>query len=164
VSRRAWLSALAGGVGMVAVACQPGGTSTELNTPEGRVIQWEGDNMLILVTGLQPQYEVGDVIRLNVLLNNQGNRPVDARVRTKLLGLGDQPVAQLEPVQLTVNTKDASSVDQVLPTGRDLPPGDYYAVSVEVPPWVVDGRETGSGARLRAPIKIVPRADAQSSP
>jgi hypothetical protein len=157
VSRRAWLSALAGGAGVVAVACQTTATSTELNTPEGRVIQWEGPNMLILVTGLQQQYQAGDVIRLNVLLNNQSNRVVDARVRTKLTGLGDQPVVQTEAVQLTVGTQDASSVDQQLPTGRDLPPGDFYNVSVEVPPWTVDGRETGQGARLRAPIQVVPR-------
>jgi hypothetical protein len=157
VSRRAWLSALAGGAGMVAVACQPTVTSGELNTPEGRVIQWEGPDMLILVTGLEQQYQVGDVIRLNVLLNNQSNRVVEAHVRTKLLGLGDQAVVQAEPVQLTVGTQDASSVDQRLPTGRDLPPGDFYNVSVEVPPWTVEGRETGQGARLRAPIRLLPR-------
>ncbi len=155
IGRRAWLSALVGGVGLAAVACQAGAESTELNTPEGRVIQWQGDTMLILVTGLQDQYQVGDVITFNVLLNNQSNQVVDAKVRSKLLGLGDQPVVQAEPVQLTVETQDASNVDQELPTGNQLPPGDY-TVSVEVPPWEVAGRETGSGARLRAPVKIVP--------
>jgi hypothetical protein len=155
VSRRAWLSALAGGAGLLAAACQTGGTSTELNTPEGRVVQWEGDDMLILVTGLQPRYQVGDVVKLNVLLNNQGNRVAEAKVRTKLLGLGDQPVVQADPVTLTINTQDAKSVDVQLPTARSLVPGDY-TVSVEVPPWIVDGRETGSGARLRAPVHFDP--------
>jgi hypothetical protein len=155
IGRRAWFSALAGGVGLAAVACQSGAESTELNTPEGRVIQWQGDTMLILVAGLHDQYQVGDVIKFNVLLNNQSNQVVDAKVRSKLLGLGDQPVVQAEPVQLTVETQDASNVDQELPTGNQLPPGDY-TVSVEVPPWEVAGRETGSGARLRAPIKVVP--------
>ena len=157
IGRRAWLSALAGGVGLAAVACQSSGQSSELNTPDGRVVQWQDDTMLILVSGLQDQYQVGDVIQFNVLLNNQTNQVVDARVRSKLLGLGDQAVVQAEPVQLEVETMDASNVDQELPTGRTLPPGDY-TVSVEVPPWVVAGRETGSGARLRAPVKVVAAA------
>ncbi len=155
IGRRAWFSTLVGGVGLAAVACQSGGESTELSTPEGRVIQWQGDTMLILVSGLQDQYQVGDVITFNVLLNNQSNQVVVAKIRSKLLGLGDQPVVQAEPVQVTVETQDASNVDQELPTGNQLPPGDY-TVSVEVPPWEVAGRETGSGARLRAPVKVVP--------
>lgn len=152
LSRRAWLSALAGSAGALAMACQNAG-STEVETPEGRVIQWEGGDLIVLVSGLQHRYHTGDVVRLNVLINNQSTKLVQARVRTKLLGLGDQPVVQAEPVLLTVKPDDASGVDQELATGRSLV-ADNYTVSVEIPPWTVEGRETGSGARLRATVKI----------
>jgi hypothetical protein len=75
------------------------------------------------------------------------------KLRTKLLGRGDQPVVQPEPVMLEVKTDDASSADQALDLPRDLLPGDY-TLSVEVPPWKLDGREFGVGATLRAPVRL----------
>ena len=51
ISRRAWIASLAGGAGAVAAACERSGGFTETDTPEGRVLQWEGDNLLVLVTG-----------------------------------------------------------------------------------------------------------------
>jgi len=152
LSRRAWLSALAGGAGALSGACQSSG-ATEVTTPEGRVIQWEGDELIVLLSGVQQRYRPGAVVRLNVLVNNQSTKLVQVRLRTKLLGLGDQPVVQAEPVVLTVKPEEAASVDQELPTGRSLDPGDY-TVSVEMPPWIVETRESGSGARLRAPVKV----------
>ena len=36
---------------------------------------------------------------------------------------------------------------------RDLQPGDY-TLSVEVPPWKLDGRDFGHGATLRAGVRL----------
>lgn len=140
------------GAGLIAAACAPG-SSQVLDTPEGRIVQFEGDDLLILVSGLQPSYHVGDEMHLNLLVNNQSAGFVQIKLRTKLLGRGDQPVVQPEPVMLEVKSDDASSADQsfILPGG--LLPGDY-ALTVEVPPWKLDGRETGVGATLRAPVRL----------
>jgi hypothetical protein len=152
VSRRAWLAGLVSGAGMLAAACAPSG-STVLDTPEGRVLQYEGDDLLVLVSGLQPSYRLGETIKLNLMVNNQSTSPVEVRLRAKLLGRGDQPVVQPEPALLDVRPDDASSVDQELPLGFSLLPGDY-TLSVEVPPWRRDGREFGRGATLRAPVRL----------
>ena len=137
---------------MLVAACSPPG-STVLDTPEGRVLQYEGDDLLVLVSGLQPSYKAGDTIRLNLMVNNQSTSPVQVRLRPKLLGRGDQPVVQPEPALMDVRPDDASSVDQEMPLGLSLVPGDY-TLSVEVPPWRRDGREFGRGATLRAPVRI----------
>jgi hypothetical protein len=78
---------------------------------------------------------------------------VQAKLRTKVLGRGDQPVVQLDPVFMDVKSDDANNVDQVVPLPRDLLPGDY-TLTVEVPPWKLDGREFGGGATLRAPLRL----------
>lgn len=140
------------GAGLIAAACAPG-SSQVLDTPEGRIVQFEGDDLLILVSGLQPSYHVGDEMHLNLLVNNQSAGFVQIKLRTKLLGRGDQPVVQPEPVMLEVKSDDASSADQSFILPGDLLPGDY-ALTVEVPPWKLDGRETGVGATLRAPVRL----------
>ena len=152
VSRRAWLAGLVSGAGMLAAACGSPG-ATVLDTPEGRVLQYEGDDLLVLVSGLQPSYRVGESIQLNLLVNNQSTSFVQVRLRAKLLGRGDQPVVQPEPALLDVRPDDASNVDQQMPLGLSLVPGEY-TLSVEVPPWRRDGREFGRGATLRAPVRI----------
>jgi hypothetical protein len=124
-----------------------------LDTPEGRVLQYEGDELLVLVSGLQPSYHLGDQVHLNLLVNNQSAGFVQVKLRTKLLGRADQPVVQPDPVSLDVKSDDASSADQEFPLPRDLLPGDY-TLSVEVPPWKLDGREFGPGATLRAPVRL----------
>jgi hypothetical protein len=152
VSRRAWLASLVSGAGLLVAACGSPGASV-LDTPEGRVMQFEGDDLLVLVSGLESTYQPGGAVRLTLLVNNQSAGYVQARLRTKLLGRGDQPVVQADPVSLSVKSDDASSVDQVLPLPRNLLPGDY-TLSVEVPPWKLDGREFGHGATLRAPVRL----------
>jgi hypothetical protein len=152
ISRRAWFAAIVSGAGMLAAACAPGGSQV-LDTPEGRIVQYEGDDLLILVSGLQPSYQQGDEVRLNLLVNNQSAGFVQIKLRTKLLGRGDQAVVQPEPVMLDVKSDDANSADQSFILPRDLLPGDY-TLSVEVPPWKLDGREVGVGATLKAPVRL----------
>jgi hypothetical protein len=152
VSRRAWLAGLVSSAGMIAAACSLPG-ATVLDTPEGRVLQYEGDDALILVSGSQSTYRVGDAMRLNLMVNNQSASPISVRMRAKLLGRGDQPVVQAEPALLDVRPDDAASVDQSLPLALDLLPGDY-TLSIEVPPWKRDGRDFGRGATLRAPVRL----------
>jgi hypothetical protein len=155
VSRRAWFAALASGVGAFATACQSSPGVTELTSPEGKILQWEGDNLLVIVSGIQPRYRVGEVIRVNLLVNNQATATAQVHLRTKLLGRGDQAVVQAEVAILTVRPEDAANVDRELPLGRGFVPGEY-SLSVEVPPWSLEGRETGRGATLRTRIQIDP--------
>jgi hypothetical protein len=144
---------------LVASAC--GSPSTQvLDTPDGRVLQYEGDDLLVLVSGSQPTYHIGDTMQLNLLVNNQSTGFVQVKLRTKLLGRGDQPVVQEDPVNLEVNTDDANSVDQSVFLPSDLLPGDY-TLSIEVPPWKLDGRQYGSGATLQAPVRLEAAANAQ---
>jgi hypothetical protein len=156
VSRRLWLTGLVSGAGMLVAACGSPGAQV-LDTPEGRVLQYEGDDLLVLVSGAQPSYHVGDTMHLNLMVNNQSTGYVQVRLRTKLLGRGDQPVLQADPVSLDVKTDDASSADQELQITPDLLPGDY-TLSVEVPPWKLDGKDFGRGGTLRAPVRLEPAA------
>ena len=47
MSRRAWFAAVVSGAGLLAAACSPG-NSQVLNTPEGQILQYEGDELLIM--------------------------------------------------------------------------------------------------------------------
>ena len=156
VSRRAWFAGLVSGVSLMAAACSSPAPAV-LETPEGRIMQFEGDDLLVLVTGVKSTYAPGESVHLNLMVNNQSAGYVQVRLRTKLLGRADQPVVQAEAALLSVKSDDASSVDQDLPLSRDLLPGDY-TLSVEVPPWKLDGRDFGKGATLRAPVRLEPAA------
>lgn len=156
--RRMVVAALLSSASAFAAACGTGSPgATVLDTPEGRVLQYEGDDLLVLVSGAQPSYQLGESIHLNLIVNNQSDKSADVRLRTKLLGRGDQPVVQLEPALLSIRPDDAGSVDQDVPLGTNLVPGDY-TLSVEVPPWKVEGRDFGRGATLRAPVHLDPPA------
>ena len=158
LSRRAWFAGLVSGAGLLAAACSAPSAQV-LDTPEGRVLQYEGDDLLVLVTGLEPTYQVGDHMHLNLMVNNQSAGFAQVKLRTKLLGRADQAVVQADPVFLDVKSDDASNVDQDVLLPRDLLPGDY-TLSIEVPPWKLDGREFGGGGTLRAPVRLDP-AEAQ---
>jgi hypothetical protein len=151
--RRLVLAALLSSASAFAAACGGSPGTTVLDTPEGRVLQYEGDDLLVLVSGVQPSYRLGESMHLNLLVNNQSDKSADVRLRTKLLGRGDQPVVQAEPALLSIRPDDAGSVNQDLPLSTNLQPGDY-TLSVEVPPWKVEGRDFGRGATLRAPVRL----------
>src|SRR5205823_7629908 len=112
-TRRAWFAAMVSGAGLLAAACSSGGSQV-LDTPEGRVMQYEGDDLLVLVSGLQPSYQLGDQMHLNLMVNNQSTGFVQVKLRTKLLGRADQAVVQPDPVMLDVKSDDASSAAQDL--------------------------------------------------
>lgn len=152
LSRRAWLASLVSGAGAVAAACSTPGTS-ETTTPEGRVLQWEGEDLIILVGGIQSSYPAGQPIRVNLLVNNQSQRLAQVRLRTKLLGRGDQAISEAEVATLTIRPEEAANTDRELQVARSLAAGDYTLL-VEVPPWRLDGRETGRGVNLRARVQI----------
>jgi hypothetical protein len=152
LSRRAWFAGLVSGASLLAAACSSPAAQV-LDTPEGRVLQYEGDDLLVLVTGLEPSYRAGDHVHLNLMVNNQSAGFAQVKLRTKLLGRADQAVVQVDPVFLDVKSDDATSVDQDVALPRDLLPGDY-TLTVEVPPWKLDGREFGAGATLRAPVRL----------
>lgn len=124
-----------------------------VQTPEGPVYQLEKDEMLVLVSGVKPEYRAGDRIAVNVLLNNQSTRFASARIRTRLLGRGGQAVAEAEAVSLNVKPADASSVERVLVLPLDLVPAEYE-VQVELPPWSFEGRQAGGGS-LKAAVKVL---------
>lgn len=157
LSRRAWLGALVSGAGAAAAACGPTGGVTELSTPDGKVLQWEGDDLLVLVSGVQPTYRAGEPIKVNVLVNNQGTGLVQVRVRTRLLARGDQAIAEAEVATLTVESEDAANVDRAVLLAKSLAPGEY-TLSVELPPWRVNDREAGRLVTLRTRVQIDPAA------
>ncbi len=156
VSRRALFATLVGGAGLAATACQSSPSTVELDTPEGKVLQWQGEDLLVLVSGYQPRYQLGQQIHVNVMVNNQSTQLAEVKVRTKLLGLGDQAVVEAEVATLSIRSDDAASVDRDLPlTSNVVTPGEY-TLSVELPPWQFNGRETGTGATLRTTVRVDP--------
>ena len=151
--RRHFFRAAASGLLGQATACGPGVGRTEvLSTPEGKVLQWERDDLLVLVSGLQDSYHLGEAIHLKVILNNQTTRLGLYRLRTKLAGRGQQIVVEAPVASLQVKPFDATEVERVLSLEPSLTPGDYTLI-VELPPWSLEGRTTGGGS-LSAPLRL----------
>lgn len=153
VGRRELLSLVVSGLATAAAACGPaGGPTNVVRTDDGRILQWERDDMTVLVSGVKDEYHPGEPVHLTVLINNGAPVPAAARVRTRLLGKGQQAVVEAEVVNVTINADDAASVERTLDLPRSLLPGDY-TLSVELPPWRLDRREVGGG-RLNADIRV----------
>ena len=151
VGRRAALGIWASGLTGLTSACTERGV-TEINGPEGKILQLEKDDFLVLVSDFAAQYQPGDRITLKVLVNNQSTRFATARIRTRLLGRGQQAVVEAEVVSLNVRPMDAATTERTLPIPRDLAPGDY-TLQVELPAWSFEGRQAGGGT-LNTTVKI----------
>ncbi len=152
VDRRAAFGVWASGLASLASACGTSGT-TELDTPDGKVLQLEKDDFLILVSNFAPTYRPGDHLTVHVIVNNQSSRYATARIRTKLVGRGQQVVAEAEVATINIKPSDATPTDRSLLIPTDLQPGDY-TLQIELPAWSFEGRQTG-GATLTTGVKIV---------
>mgnify|MGYP000338947928 CR=1 FL=1 len=152
VDRRAalgiWASALTS-----AVAACTNKDVTVIQTPDGPVLQLEKDDFLVLVSGFKDAYRPGERIDLKVLLNNQSSRFAQARIRTRLVGRGQQAVVEAEVVAANVKPYDATTVERALQLPTTVAAGDY-TLQVELPPWSFEGRQAGGG-QLNTAVRIV---------
>jgi hypothetical protein len=151
VDRRAAFGIWASGLMGVTSACTNRGVS-EIDGPDGKVLQMERDDFLVLVSDFEPRYRPGDRLSVKVLINNQGTRFAQARIRTRLLGRGQQAVVESEVVTVNIKPMDATPTERVLLIPNNLATGDY-TLQVELPPWSFEGRQTGGGS-LTTSIQI----------
>jgi len=151
VDRRAALGIWASGLTGLISACSERGIS-EVDGPDGKVLQMERDDLLVLVSDFRPQYQPGETISVKVIINNQSSRFATARIRTKLLGRGQQAVVEAEAISVNIRPMDATPVERSLLVPLNLPTGDY-TLQVELPPWSFEGRQTGGGS-LNTGVKI----------
>jgi len=151
VNRRAAFGLWASGVASFAPACGSRGV-TEITTPDGKVLQLEKDDFLVLVSDFAPSYHPGDRITVHVIVNNQSTRYATARIRTKLLGRGQQVVAEADVATINIKPSDATPTDRIILIPTNLPTGEY-TLQVELPPWSFEGRQAG-GATLTTPVNI----------
>ena len=152
VHRRAALGIWASALTSAVAACTTKDT-TVLQTPDGPVLQLEKDDFLVLVSGIKDTYRPGDRVELKVLLNNQSSRFAQARIRTRLIGRGQQPLVEAEVVAANVKPYDATSIDRTLQLPTTVAAGDY-TLQVELPPWSFEGRQAGGG-QLTTSVKVV---------
>ncbi|MCC7372134.1 MAG: hypothetical protein IT306_27205 [Chloroflexi bacterium] len=151
VGRRAALGVWASGLMGVAGACGDRYAS-EIDGPDGKILQLERDDLLVLVSDFKGQYQPGDRIAVKVLINNQSSRLCQARIRTRLLGRGQQAVVEAEVATVNIRPFDATPTERVLSLPNNLPAGEY-TLQVELPPWSFEGRQAGGGA-MTTTIKI----------
>jgi hypothetical protein len=151
VNRRAALGIWTSGLMGLTSACSDRDV-TVIDSPDGKILQLQKDDFLVLVSDFAAQYKPGDRITLTVLINNQSTRYATARVRTRLLGRGQQAVVEAEVVSVNIKPRDATKIDRELTIPLDLPPGDY-TLQVELPAWSFEGRQTGGGT-LNTAVKI----------
>jgi hypothetical protein len=153
VGRRALFGLVVSGLTTAAAACGPsGGPTIVMTTPEGRVLQWEREGMTVLVSGILDEYSAGQPLKINILMNNAASVPAVARIRTRLLGRGQQAVVEAEVANLTIGADGASNVNREMALPRSLTPGEYTLL-VELPPWRLDRREVGGG-RLSTEVRV----------
>lgn len=151
VDRRAALGIWASGLMGLTSACSERGYS-EINGPDGKILQLQKDDFLVLVSDFASEYRPGDRLTVKVLLNNQSTRYATARVRTRLVGRGQQALVEAEVVSLNIKPMDAATTERSLQLPRDLPAGDY-TLQVELPAWSFEGRQAGGGS-LSTTVKI----------
>ncbi|MFN8632503.1 MAG: hypothetical protein U0893_01525 [Chloroflexota bacterium] len=151
VNRRAALGIWTSGLVGLTSACNDRGFS-EINGPDGKILQLEKDDLLVLVSDFAQQYHPGDRLSLKVLVNNQSSRYATARIRTRLLGKGQQAVVEAEAISVNVKPLDATPVTRELQLPSDLPAGDY-TLQIELPAWSFEGRQAGGGS-LTAGVKV----------
>lgn len=151
VNRRAALGIWTSGLVGLTSACTDRAFS-EIDGPDGKILQLEKDDMLVLVSDFAPQYRPGDRVTLKILVNNQSSRYATARIRTRLLGKGQQAVVEAEAVSVNIKPLDATPVMRELLIPNDLPAGEY-TLQVELPAWSFEGRQTGGGS-LNTSVKI----------
>lgn len=144
VDRRAALGIWASGLMGLTSACTDRAIS-EVDGPDGKVLQMQRDDLLVLVSDFRSQYRPGDTVSLKVIINNQSSRFATARIRTRLLGRGQQAVVEAETISVNIRPMDATPVERTLNLPNNLPAGDY-TLQVELPPWSFEGRQTGGGS------------------
>ncbi|MBI4582296.1 MAG: hypothetical protein HY718_21560 [Planctomycetes bacterium] len=156
MERREFFSLAVSSLASLAAACgaPPNGDMQVIDRPEGRVVHWEKDDLVVLVSGAEARYAPGQTIKLNIVVNNQGGKLVQARVRTKLLGRGMQSVVEAPVTTLSVAPEAAGTMDRELAVPSDLTPGEY-TLQIELPPWTVgETNRTTGGGRLALPIRV----------
>lgn len=151
VHRRAALGIWASALTSAVAACGNKDT-TVLQTPEGPVLQLGKDDFLVLVSGFKDAYRPGERIDLKVLLNNQSSRFAQARIRTRLVGRGQQAIVEAEVVAANVKPFDATAVERTLQLPNTVTAGDY-TLQVELPPWSFEGRQAGGG-QLNTTVRV----------
>ena len=152
VDRRAALGIWASALTSAVAACTTRDT-TVIQTPDGPVLQLEKDDFLVLVSGFRDAYRAGERIDLKVLINNQSSRFAQARIRTRLVGRGQQAVVEAEVLAANVKPFDATAVERTLLLPTNVTAGEY-TLQVELPPWSFEGRQSGGG-QLTTPVKII---------
>lgn len=156
MDRRDFLSLAVSGLASAAAACGTGadGTAQVIDGLDGRVVHWEKDELVVLVSGAQPRYAPGETIRLTITVNNQGTKVVHARVRAKLIGRGQQPAVEAQVSSVSIGPDAAAKVEKELPVPTSLTPGDY-TLQVEVPPWMLaDARRPTGGGKMALATRI----------
>ncbi|MCC7106216.1 MAG: hypothetical protein IT307_13825 [Chloroflexi bacterium] len=154
INRRDLAQATMSSLAAMVTACGPSGGQTEVvDSPEGRVYRWERDDLLVLLSDLKDRYRLGEPIALKVLLNNQAGRAGTFRVRTKLMGRGQQVEAEAEVATLQVRPNDAAEVTRTLVPPASIRPGEYSVV-VELPAWTLEGERPKGGGSLTAPVQL----------
>jgi uncharacterized repeat protein (TIGR01451 family) len=153
MQRRGFLGLAISGLAAFVSACAPAkGEMRVVESAEGPVLHWEQGDLIVLVSGAEPRYTIGKTVRLTIVLNNQGPHPIQARVRTKLIGRGMQAVLEAPVETLTIPSQGARSLERELTLTPDLRPG-LYQLEVELPPWDIQGQRTGGG-QISYPVEV----------